>query len=107
MWMVCPDGLERRCFPLLCMHVVDHKEALRTCLTKKVNCTACEAREGVLDQCGAEFDRKATMDLRAKYESCKDSLLDKDDNILPQKASEVWRVETFKMMGCRSPPPLQ
>lgn len=99
--MVCPDGLQRKCFPLLCLHVVDHKEALRATLTKKNYCSGCSAGEGQLHMPDCEFERKNAVKMKAKYETFKSGLLGDKDEVLEEKASEVWRVETQEMMGCR------
>ena len=66
--MECPDGNERRCFPLLSMHVADHKEALKATCTKKTTCTGCEACEGQLQNlCGTSFRKKTTPHMKQLY----------------------------------------
>ncbi len=107
--MTCPDGRQRRCFPLLCLHVCDHKEALKATFTKKTTCTACDAAEGSLHRSGCEFTRKDSKTMQVKYSRLRDGVLDEDDVILEGKHSEVARRETEDLMGCRfaspHPPP--
>lgn len=99
--MECPDGQERRCFPLLAMHVCDHKEALKACNTKKTHCTACLAKEGQLHQSHSRFTRKTTEEMQRLYEENKTSLVDKKDTPLFGMKSEMERFESEKFGGCR------
>ncbi len=99
--MQCPDGLKRKCFPLLCMHVCDHKEALKTTITKKTFCTACSAREGQLHLPGCSFERKTSPEMQARYFRLKAEVLDEKENIFPGQKEELSRREEEEMMGCR------
>jgi hypothetical protein len=99
--MECPDGRERKCFPLLALHACDHKEALKTTLTKKTTCTGCEAHEGQLDRTECGFVHKKASDMEALYHQLKEGVLDDEDNVLPAMGPEVLRREQGKFMGCR------
>jgi hypothetical protein len=99
--MQCPDGLKRKCFPLLCMHVCDHKEALKTTNTKKTYCTACSAHEGQLHLPGCAFERKTGPEMQERYMRLRTGVLDANENILPDLKEEVRRREDEEMMGCR------
>ena len=99
--MECPDGLERKCFPLLAMHVADHKEALKATATKMTHCTGCEAKQGELQMFGGtKFEKKTTAHMRQLYETRRVGVLDDCDHPLPGKAAEMGRIET-EYYGCR------
>lgn len=100
--MECPDGLKRRCFPLLCSHVCDHVEALKATLTKKNFCTACEATEGQLHYTGCPFPHKSSAKMQALYQELRDGILDDNDTILPGQEADFTRRES-RFLGCRSP----
>ncbi len=100
-WMECPDGLERKCFPLLAAHIVDHKEALKSALTKMTHCSNCHAPQGQLHFSCADFERKTTQHIKGYYEEHRSVLVDDDDVPLPGKAAEVQRRETADLGGCR------
>lgn len=103
-WMECPDGLERKCFPLLAMHVVDHKEALKATCTKKTTCTGCAATEGQLQNLyQTTFEKKKTSQMKQLYETKKKTVLDSDDHPLERRIEMLKRIEQ-EYFGCRSSP---
>lgn len=100
-WMECPDGRQRKCFPLLCSHVCDHKEALKATNTKQQTCTACSATAGELHLPDCTFATKKASSMWRLYEEHKDRLLDDEDQWLPGKKEELLRIESQHFLGCR------
>ncbi len=99
--MQCPDGKERKCFPLLAAHVVDHKEALKATITKKTHCTSCEAHEHQLHVPDASFQRKCTEVMQDIYRTRAGTLVNEHDIVLDGKGTAVQMLEAKDFMGCR------
>lgn len=98
--MECPDGFQRRCFPLLAHHICDHVEGLKATITKQFNCTGCEASAGELHYVGCPFRHKNSAQMKVLYQELRTGVLDDNDNVLEGREAELARREQ-RFLGCR------